>query len=686
MSKFHFFTDIDLLQSQSINDAFGPITNGPDFNSFVNKYRVTSSHKTSSNCNAYAVCKGQILVQPDLLNSSLVNIVLKPDDQPGNDCPSVKFYIYRGIVRESLIDGNNVQANNNRLTYIINEDIPVNPDNKTLGFKMTSSPNFGDSDPIDNAFYIKQEGFTLFTVEGGDSIGTFHKDKIGFEIMLNRIGFNPSFSLVRKNLNYIESLALSASSTFSEIFDHWNRKEGILDYLDPAAYYGNFFDSSLYSRKSTSSISSELIPQFEKTTGKEIYKDILNGVNGNFFNKNFVYIDIRNELNYSFNYFRNYSNEVKLSFTNDNNTPNILTNYYKDSTNNEWPLLRLSDFPNGSENFVRVLLPKGDNTRPLAYVSTGDRIKGSLKERAKRLLKGQTKFVDLEIDDDSSNLYLTQDVGIKTPKYDTNTSVASYIRIKYLKRFDRNAPLSQSANTLLKAREFLDHMFQPLEMKIPFKGNESIKINIYQEDFYVDLQEELGVDYIAKLGIARDNNNTTLFAIATEKRERNRLDPKSIISLGPKAVNASYDFLAYLDQNFIDNSTLKATKLFIGGDTVQITRFEENNKLASILTRKNLDKDFIAVVIPNAKFDDITTKVSAAGFSSKYKIFLGIEGKRSDKDDVSTNDFDNNGTPYLTFDLQLRGFVESGGDIETLETKLTQAGDPQIKVYGYIFK
>ena len=127
----HFFTDIDLLQGQTGAQSFGAkvASNGNDI------FQVTSQHSASASPKAYAVCKGKILVQPDEAEPLLVNIILKPEHQPAN-CPPILYYIYRGILKSSLVDGDIIIPDTdneaNTLTKSINEAVE-NPSTDIFG-------------------------------------------------------------------------------------------------------------------------------------------------------------------------------------------------------------------------------------------------------------------------------------------------------------------------------------------------------------------------------------------------------------------------------------------------------------------------------------------------------------------------------------------------------------------------
>jgi hypothetical protein len=101
MADFFFFTDIDLLQSQPANKAYGPA----GAVSGIEKFRVTSLHYSTGSPKAYAVCDGIVCVQQNTSNPLLVNLILKPNQNPDINFSTIKYIIYKGILKSSLVDG-----------------------------------------------------------------------------------------------------------------------------------------------------------------------------------------------------------------------------------------------------------------------------------------------------------------------------------------------------------------------------------------------------------------------------------------------------------------------------------------------------------------------------------------------------------------------------------------------------
>jgi len=355
MSSFFYFTDTDLVSSQSSNGAFGPVeASDPVYESTKEKYRLTSIHTASANPLAYAICKGQVLVQQDETNPSLVNIVLKPLDQPSTGLPVIKYFIYRGILKSSLTNGTNIIDGGNTFTSAILANNAETPQ-KVLGIELTGF-NFQGTDPVDHAFYLPKEDFELWTVFGGWSLGTFDKDGFGLEVITERVGYNLTFSTARMETNLIELTKLTGTPSQADVFDYKTSKEAVVNYIDPCAFYGSFFSSSLMARSSTDATEPDNIHTFLKKKEEEIYRELIDGGSDTapatiFFNKNIIYIDIRNEQNFSLNYFENYADDLKISFADDGEEPIAIVNYYGTG----WPVLMLDDLPGGDNTtFLRI--------------------------------------------------------------------------------------------------------------------------------------------------------------------------------------------------------------------------------------------------------------------------------------------------------------------------------------------
>lgn len=220
---FHFFTEPAKLQNQTNGQAFGPIDE--------NNYRLGNMFSATSNAKAFAITGGNVLVQPIEGNSSEVNIILKPEEQPNLNFPKIDYIIYKGVVKSSIINGSNVaDRTNNDLTSVIWEshdklveagmqDLdPVPLASNALGFAYSSSATDEykalDEDSLNIAFYNSEN--KLSPVKSGDYLGDLNASSFGFMVIFEKIGFEPTFKLARELDSKLSFTALSPSATNAE--------------------------------------------------------------------------------------------------------------------------------------------------------------------------------------------------------------------------------------------------------------------------------------------------------------------------------------------------------------------------------------------------------------------------------------------------------------------------------------
>lgn len=671
MATFHFFTDIDRLTQQTSEQAFGPFEdaiNYPD----KDCYRVTSKHTLTEDSFAYAVCKGKILVQQDNTNPLLVNIILKPELQPINS-PAVKFFVYRGIKKNSLITSEGIIAIDTcSLTYAINQLYTEVPQ-KIFGYDLVEIPNYDllteeekaektnypDESIIETIFYESFADFELWTVNEGWSIGEFDKDNAGFEIMLDTLSSNATLELVRNSENIITVTSLTGSETEADTFNHWHKKETILHYIDPTAFYGNFYKEIIKARTSLKEIDNKKIPIFDKYKKDEIYTEILNGTNGNFLNRNNIYLDIRNELNYSMNYFGNYQNNIKISFLDDDNEPENEIDYYR----NLWPLLSINHvYEGGAIELLKLAFPKGDNELPLIFVDCGD----VNRRLIKKIVKGNSRFEEIEIGEISN--YSLNSIELNIHHEDNNLCIAGYNKLIYIKRINPNE-YTDSYNSILRSNHYFDHLFMPLKMNIPFNESHNVMLKIYEEKIFCDRSLDFNRIYMIKRGIAKDGGGNIIFFGFNVYDTIISRNSKSNPPITTCYSNNETYFLDYLANklNFPDllkNSTVA---------DIPVYKYETTTSFETISDKDAIDsnKDFVMLILSTENYNSII-ELTKNEFDSGYDVFIGIKRK------IKPIEFNSNGEYYTKQDIVLRGLkIQSNNSINVLEV------DTDISIYGY---
>jgi hypothetical protein len=691
-SNFYFFTDTNLLSPQITTAAFGPAgsVSGSDL------YRTSSMHTATAHPNAYAVCDGIVCVQRIPGAPGLVNLLLKPLAQPALNFSPVKCFIYKGIREASLISGTDVAPlGNNQLTDSLWDTQAKK--NKSAGTSATApasalgvdmaaaavpgslpgAPLFPDSDPIEKLFYQEKVTFQLPVVKGGWSIGQFDKGEFGFEVLMEGLGFQHTLALGRTLENRISVASLPGTATPAEVFDHWHAKEQVLGFMDPCAFFGSFFLAGVRTKGSTDN-------SFHRKSGNDIYTDVLSC----FSNRNTAYLDIRNEHNYSLDYFNNYGRQIQLSYDPGIDAPTAV-DYYGSG----WPVLTLesANFPASNSNKAcnpfRIQLPVGDNSAPLLYVSQGYRELGRIGKRFPAELKSADRFFDAfqtppgaSFTDTKGNSGLTSMTFVApNVKGQAFSPVSCYIRLKYLRQ-EQPVPAVAKAPVVIRAKNYLDNLLYPLDLHVPFAGNPSIQSFVYEEEIYVDARLEPGLecDFIGNVGIARDLDNTTFFIVPTVVR--NQTGPASVLVA---LSGETSDYLGHYP-NFIalkyPLERVKRSNLTLSPGAVPVAEFISDADAAAVSEFSIPDfNKLIACVILNLTCDAWETRVNATGaaIDKRFRTYLGIKNLQAKTDAA--------GVKYTSFELALRGFAldASTGHYKVQEMNTGPAGSTNVKVYAH---
>jgi|GEM_PF-5655653 len=546
---FHFFTGIDIIENQVPAEAFGPVPGNVNTH-----FLVTSLHKRitggTENPKAFAICDGTVVVR-EVPGSSpaQLTMIVKPTQKLPVELPRIKFIIYRGILKSSLIknaSGNdvileNTDADANDLTMRMQQshldrggagqlvddaiqayDTPLPPG--TVGdVKLFRSFNAQDGVVDPNLDRPNQAP----DIKSGEYIAQFHPGGFGIEIIMENVGFEP-------DINYAEQLshvvqAPAAGATQKSAWQHWEKKEEILNFIDPCAFFGSLPDENVKVKKNNNTYISG---------DTNIYEHILEGRSATntplqlFQNRNKVYLDIRNNLNYSYDYFRDYLHgggtpwDIRLAFDSSTALNSFAQVEYRNYQSYNWPLLTLTTAqlilpsdPNADESLICLSFPKGgdfdadENEAPIFFLSFGEFKRKKFLEKKKSFV--YPKFAGLASTyTDSINLKLSNYVSAGS-----SVPISRYILAKYLKQYSRcDAP--PSGDTVIRSTEFLDNIFRPFAMEVKDPNSTTnFQLRVYENEIHLDALGFTGQSHMSHSGIARDAAGTvTLFVYATSDK------------------------------------------------------------------------------------------------------------------------------------------------------------------------
>lgn len=639
-----FFTDVELLAEQTAEQAFGPVRNNEN-----SQYRVTSLHSkknelpiglTDIKPNAYAICHGDIAIQPDSYNDNLVNLVLVPKKTifqiaKINFVP-VKYIIYKGIEKNSILkDDETVQTENKtdlQQNILEKQDNYVKaieknggtisleekqPSSKILRFDVRDDDNAS----IDVLFNKPDENQHQFvTVNAGDVLGIFNPNEFGIEIIIDSVLYNPTLSIVRKQMHLIE-VNEPQELTESAIYEYRHKKEEILNYMDVCAFYGSLYGTTIGYHKYNSERN-----EWEKhfVSQNEIYGTLLQS----FKNKNIVYVDIRNEYNRSLNYLQQYSDSIRMAIGN-NDLEEI--NYYKYEQKNQsdepwniyWPILRVSaSYEKLASGFdsISVQLPvfTTKKSSPIIYISQGNIIKTKNKKKYPDELYDQDKFLSLSTNNSYTNIIT---IAIRTVE-DENEDIIfhpCYIKLKYLKQKSFKKENVDKTNML--TRFLFERMFFiPFYDVIPYKTTHKVKVKIYDEEMYFQTDSP----FVAYIGYAEEANNVYLFAFpkTKQKKENKQTQPIEI-----KSCVTNDTFFNYIESS-LTTIVLQKDKITDGTINAEYLLFQERFSEHFIKT-PCFSKDFICIVMEKTKWNEIKyiTIPENQRFYDNYVHFSSIKNK-----------------------------------------------------------
>jgi hypothetical protein len=658
-NKIYFFTDIDLLQPQTQDQAFGPVVGNE-----TTQYRVTNKFSAPQNetPRAYAVCKGQVLVQQTTDNN--FSIILKPLNEYEFKGVPVLYFIYKGItnytvadtpINKSIVKSDN-DVNYSGIGYSSSVEKIENQrfDNESL-IALFNKTNYGDYKPIN--------------VKSGDVLGEFSASHIELQIVLGSVYYEPHLALARTVGGTAELIDIELVE--NDIYKRNRKREEILNFMDVAALYGMFIHDGISTKTGTLKISQAYETIFMK-----------------FYNRNTIYFDIRDERGFFFNYHRDNTEsnircctEYVETYTN---------TYFDDDTYEicpDWPILILdsTNYNANAENFqIRLSLKTAHKEGVHIYSvhsywfyknkKTNERLQSSPKERFQTFSFG--------VEEERTQPEFTKELIFASPLTeltDTNTkqTIAAYYKILTT---DKHNASENNYDYLFPIKPFAeyDYFYDP---------------NLKMQAWLIQHQTFLNANTIVNSGVAIDyeGQRITFFACPIAERYSNsrkttigylpnnhgaysfykecfkkRLRNKGLIKLHRQIEPSPYN------SNIVD--LLKSVSE-IDLISISIEKDEFEDKIANSSTLSNFDLYMSPVYIAALQLEERTDAQSSVARDSFYFTSMAIEGYTSNfqKETLLINEFvlySCDKTLPLIVTTQKAGYIE---DIE-----------PNLGVRGFI--
>ncbi|MCL2311396.1 MAG: hypothetical protein FWC41_02735 [Firmicutes bacterium] len=487
-NKIHFFTDLDLLEVQTPEQAFGPVVGNE-----TTQYRVTNILSATENTtpNAYAICKGQVLVQQTTDNN--FSIILKPETEATFKEVPVLYFIYKGIINYNVVDSP------------INKQIEKNDDDDKenysgIGYSPSATEERNqrfDNDSLISFFNKKDGDYRPINVNAGDILGEFSTSHIELQIVLGSVYYEPKLTLARTIGG--ESEIIDIELVENDVHKRHRKREEILNFMDVAAFYGMFIQDSIKTKTGT----------FKKPT------DIYNNILIKFHNRNKIYFDIRDERGFSFNYHRDKTVSNIRCYT--DYVQNYTNQHFIDNTyeiNPDWPILILdsTNYNINATNFQIRLSLKTANGQGVHIYSVNSYWFYDKKDRPNKKLRSnidQFKRFSFDTEEEKPQPEFTNELifaSLLTPtNSNTQQTIAAYYKI--LTTDKHNSDENYDYLFPIKPFDEYDYFYDP---------------NLKMQAWLIQHETFLNSTTVVNSGVALDydNQRITFFACPPKANKR----------------------------------------------------------------------------------------------------------------------------------------------------------------------
>ena len=633
----HYFIDQNQLTTQVLIDSYGV------YSVNENKYNVTSKFQLTTESKAFACQDGMMILQQSSENTNLVNIILKPIKGLKINFSSVKYYVYRGVLKDGFIVGTAIkpkaQAPDNSFlkrfwenveSFRLNMNLPNHPDPtpKDLGFD-DSILNYIDVEKMyDNS---QSDTFAVYVKEG-EWIGNFgFANKIGFEVILETDNFNISNFNNQINLEYLRKNSHIIDVTGLTGLEKRAKQELILSYIDPCAFFGLHYETGI-----DISVFTGNNKRLEKKKKNELYTLLLE----KFLTKNRVYLDIRSEKGYSYNFYQNYKNATNNNIKIGNSTTIPVGQVYE---TNSWPIISFENPVNTTKevNDMKFNLRIDDNLKPILFFQN-EELLGSNNNSC---FLDDTKILNGTAVDWSKDINL---FFPNTGRGATKNNVSYYLKLYYFRQEYNVA----SPNTVIKNENYFDNAFCPIDLT-----------NIAESDYLFkhvansDLGYTRGLlpnmtydfSYVSENGVKWDIDRILFYNKAVFKNNRTGVFFDSTAnsnSNGGFNLQGDFNKMSFLSKD-IQISKNNIQEIVSTGvyQTIKVLDIIKNNGFP------NTYEDLLCLGITQTEF---TTLKNLTGFTNKHHRYIYIQETTGspfeDKDEKR----------FRKFELKIQGLDATG--------------------------
>jgi len=447
----HFFIDHNKLTDQSTSG----FSYGVDsLNTSI--YNVTSQFQLNEIAKAFACQDSFMIVQQSDVDETLVNIILKPIEELKIPFNSVQYFVYRGIAKNSFFNGNAIKPETDAdkselLVRVWKEFNDFKTNHPKVSVEQLKPQDLGYDNSltttldIEHVYDYSQPNIRPIYVKEGEWIGNFAFQnsssspiKIGFEIIQEANILNVDLQFLRAGKYSIDVSELTGLELRA-------KREQILSFVDSVAFFGLHYEVG---------VSISTFDGTNKSTIKKKANELYPLLLEKFATKNRIYLDIRSEHGYSYNFYQNYNdgsgNNIKIG---NSSTSPTEQNY----STNDWPIVSIDSpiFTTENNNDVKIQLRIDDNIKPILFLQNTDLLGN----------KNNSRFIDEKSILNGTDVNWSKELSFYFPNTGTGASkdnLAYYIKLHYFRQEYNPA----SPNTVLKNEKYFNNLFGCLSSKI----------------------------------------------------------------------------------------------------------------------------------------------------------------------------------------------------------------------------
>ena len=404
----------------------------------------------------YAICKGQVFIQPNASDSNKVNLILRPFNQPIKGI-AIKYFVYRGLNKSDFFNLSNGKIAGSHSTgtafcqYIWKEFNAFYGEEDTEPTETEFMANFigyplDDSqlptDLIDEYFFkiskfyedevveenLENPNFEFPMVTQGMHLGTA-SESVGLDIVLSDGDYytegdpNP-FQL---DLAFARANIFSLDASTGSDYEKKLVREACTRFIDPAAFYGmhgNGYGKLFYNDAAT--------PLETPTQISKIIEPFLTS--------NFTYLYIQSNRQRSYNFYGNYThpdegnnNNLKIGQA----STNLAETIFGQSS---WPLLTID---NATDIFLQLITDNHNDAALYAFTGFITSANEESYVRGTSLLQAPPQDENSTVD-----THYAQTIHFTVDKNDSDEPLANYIQLIYegtrLVIPEANAPVDET--------------------------------------------------------------------------------------------------------------------------------------------------------------------------------------------------------------------------------------------------